>query len=62
MGDFIDSIGRGIGGLVGDALGLIGGIINTIYSWLNVFLPGPILPVVLAALAFTAVMWFMFKR
>ena len=45
MGDFVDSIGRGISGLVGDALSVIGGIIGTIYDWLHVFLPGPILPV-----------------
>ena len=62
MGDFVDSIGRGISGLVGDALSVIGGIIGTIYDWLHVFLPGPILPVVLAGLGFAAVMWFFFKR
>jgi hypothetical protein len=62
VGDFIDSIGRGIGGLVGDALNVIWGVIRTVYDWLHVFLPGPILPVVLGGLAFAGIMWFMFKR
>ena len=62
MGDFIDAIGRGIGGFFGDAFAVVGGIIGTVYDWLHVFLPGPILPVVLAGLGFAAVMWFLFKR
>ena len=47
MDDFLDAIGRGIGGLVGGAIDVIVGIVGSIYGWLNVFLPGPILPVVL---------------
>lgn len=62
MGDFVDAIGRGIGGLVGDAVTVIGGIIGSIYDGLHVFLPGPILPVVLAGIGFAAVMWWLFKR
>jgi hypothetical protein len=62
VGDFVDSIGRGIGGLVGGALDVLGGIFGSIYGWLNVFLPGPILPVVLGGLVFAAVMWFLFRR
>ena len=62
MGDFIDSIGRGIGGFVGDAVSVVVGIIGTIYDWLHIFLPGPILPVVLGGLVFAGAMWFLFKR
>jgi hypothetical protein len=62
MGDFIDAIGTGIGGFFSGALSVIGGIIGTVYDWLHVFLPGPILPVVLGGLGFAAVMWFLFKR
>jgi len=62
MGEFIDAIGRGIGGLVGDAVSVVVGIVGTIYDWLHVFLPGPILPVVLAGLFFASVMWFFFRR
>ena len=62
MGDFIDSIGRGIGGFVGDAVSVVVGIIGTIYDWLHIFLPGPILPVVLGGLVFAGEMWFLFKR
>jgi hypothetical protein len=58
MGDFIDSLGN----LIGDAFNVIFGIIGTVYDWLHIFLPGPILPVVLGGLGFAAVMWFMFKR
>lgn len=62
MGDFVDAIARGIGGLVGDSLSVIGGIVGSIYDGLHVILPGPILPVVLAGIGFAAVMWFFFKR
>ena len=62
MGDFIDSIGRGVGGVVGDAINVIVGVVGSIYDWFHIFLPGPILPVVLGGLAFAGVMWFMFKR
>jgi hypothetical protein len=62
MGDFVDAIGRGIGGLVADALNVIGGIVSGILGFLGIFLPGPILGVVLAGLAFAGVMWFLFKR
>lgn len=62
MDDFLDAIGRGIGGLVGGAIEVIVGIVGSIYGWLNVFLPGPILPVVLGGLVFAGAMWFLFKR
>lgn len=62
MGDFVDAIGRGIGGLVADSLNVIGDIFNSVFGFLNIFLPGPILGVVLGGLAFAGVMWFLFKR
>ena len=62
MGDFVDAIGRGIGGLVADSLNVIGGIVNGVLGVLGIFLPGPILGVVLGGLAFAGVMWFLFKR
>lgn len=62
MGDFIDAIGRGISGLVAGSLQVIGEVWNSIFGFLNIFLPGPILPVVLAGLAFAGVMFFLFRR
>ncbi len=58
MGDFGETIGRGIGG----AIDVFFGIVGSIYDGLHVFLPGPILPVVLAGLGFAAIMWFLFRR
>ena len=51
-----------MGDFIGGVIDVIVGIISTIYAWLNVFLPGPILPVVLGGLAFAGVMWFLFSR
>jgi hypothetical protein len=62
MGDFVDAIGRGIGGLVAESLNVISDIFDSVFGFLNIFLPGPILGVVLAGLAFAGVMWFLFKR
>jgi hypothetical protein len=58
MGDFIDTLG----GFVGDAWNTIVGILFSIYDFFHIFLPGPILPVVLGGLAFAGLMWFLFKR
>ncbi len=51
-----------MGDFIGEALNTIGAVIGSIYDWIHVFLPGPILPVVLGGLVFAGAMWFMFKR
>lgn len=62
MGDFVEAIGRGIGGLVSGSLDVIGQILNSIFGFLSPFLPGPVLPLVLIGGAFAGMMWFLFRR
>ena len=61
MGDFVDAIGRGVGGLVGGAVDAISDAFDTIVATLQVMLPGPLFPITLVAIGGLAAWWF-FKK
>jgi len=62
MGDFVNAIGQGISGLVGDSLAAIGSVLGGMLGTLGRIVPGG-LPIV-AVLAVIAIMvgWATFKR
>ena len=62
MGDFIDAIGRGIGGFVGGSLDVIGQIFTSIFGFLTPILPGPLLPLVVGGAFLALIAWFLLKR
>lgn len=61
MGDFIQSIGAGIAGLVGGAFEVIGGSLRGIVANANAALPGGLLALVLFFILFV-VAWNLVKR
>ena len=62
MGDFIDAIGRGVGGFVGGSLDVIGQIFTSIFGFLTPILPGPFLPPVVGGAFLAVIAWFLLKR
>jgi lipopolysaccharide export LptBFGC system permease protein LptF len=62
MGDFIDAIGRGVGGLVGGSVEVIGQILNSFFGFLSPVLPGTLAPLVVGGVALLAGAWFLLKR
>ena len=61
MGDFVDAIGRGVGGLVGGSVDALSDAFDTIVATLQVALPGPLFPITLFAIAGVIAWWF-FKK
>ena len=61
MGDFVDAIGRGIGGLVGGSLDAISDAFDALVGFLQAMLPGPLFPIAIVAVA-VFVFWWLFKR
>lgn len=59
MGDFVDSIGRGVGGLVGGSIAAISDAFDTIVGTFQVWLPGPLLPIVIGGSAILVAWWFL---
>ena len=61
MGDFVDSIGRGVGGLVGGSIHALSVAFDTIVGSLQAMLPGPLFPAaVIGVVALFA--WWFFKK
>jgi FAD/FMN-containing dehydrogenase len=61
MGDFIQSIGGGIAGLVGGAFEVIGGTLRGMLANANAALPGGLLALVVFVVLFVAA-WNLVKR
>ena len=61
MGDFVDAIGRNIGGLVGGSLDAISDAFDTIVGTLQVMLPGPLFPIAMVGIV-VFVAWWLFKK
>jgi hypothetical protein len=61
MGDFIDAIGRNVGGLIGGSINALVVAWNTIISSLQQLLPGPLFYIVVGGVALLVAWWF-FKR
>ena len=61
MGDFVRTIGDGVGGLVGGSIDAVSDAFDTIVGTLQVILPGPLFPAaVIGVVAITA--WWLFKK
>jgi hypothetical protein len=61
MGDFVRTIGDGIGGLIGGSIDAVGDAFGTIVGTLQAILPGPLFPAaVIGVAALTA--WWLFKK
>ena len=58
MDGFVDSIARGIGGLVGGSLNALSEAFDTIVGQLQVWLPGPLFPAAVIGVAVLAFWWF----
>jgi hypothetical protein len=61
MGDFARSIGEGISGLVGGSIAAIGAGVATMVQQLQLWLPGPLFPIVLGCVAVLIVWWLLRK-
>ena len=47
MGDFVGTVGRNVGGLVGGSIHSLSVAFDTIVGTLQVWLPGPLFPIVM---------------
>lgn len=61
MGDFIDAIGRGVGGLVGGSIDALSSAFDAVVGTLQVMLPGPLFPIAVVGVA-GFVAWWLFKK
>jgi len=61
MGDFARAIGEGISGLVGGSIAAISGAIGTMVGQLQVWLPGPLFPLVIGGVVVLFVWWLLRK-
>jgi uncharacterized protein involved in copper resistance len=59
MGDFVEAIGRGVGGLVGGSIDAISDAFDTVVGTLQAVLPGPLLPIAAFGVAGLAAWWFL---
>jgi hypothetical protein len=59
MGDFVGAIGRGVGGLVGGSIDAISDAFDTVVGTLQVWLPGPLFPIVVGGSAVVVAWWFL---
>jgi hypothetical protein len=60
VGDFVGAIGRNVSGLVGGSIHAISVAFDTIVATLQVWLPGPLFPIVIIATG-VAVFWILRK-
>jgi type IV secretory pathway VirB2 component (pilin) len=61
VGDFVDSIGRGISGLVGGSINALSDAFDTIVESLQQLLPGPLFPIAVIGVVLF-VLWWLFKK
>ena len=61
MGDFVEAIGRGVGGLVGGSIEALGRAFDTIVASLQNILPGPLFPITMIGLALLF-LWWLFRK
>jgi hypothetical protein len=61
VGDFVGAIGRGVGGLVGGSIDALSDAFDTIVGALQGFLPGPLFPITMVAIA-VLFFWWLFKK
>lgn len=61
MGDFVRSIGEGVGGLVGGSIDALVVAFNTIVGALQGMLPGPLFPMGVVGVI-VLVSWWLFKK
>lgn len=61
MGDFARAIGEGISGLVGGSIAALGDGIATMIRQAQVWLPGPLFPIVVGGVAVLFVWWLIRK-
>jgi hypothetical protein len=61
VGDFVDAIGRGIGGLVGGSIEALGRAFDTVVGDLQGMLPGPLFPIVIGGIA-VVFLWWLFRK
>jgi hypothetical protein len=61
MGDFVRSIGEGVGGLVGGSINALSDAFDTVVGDLQQLLPGPLFPIVVVGVALLVV-WWLFKK
>jgi hypothetical protein len=59
--DFVGSIAEGVGGLVGGSINALSGAFDTIVGTLSVWLPGPLLPLVVGGSVILVLWWFLKK-
>ena len=62
MGDFIDAIGRGVGGFVGGSLEVIGQIFKSVFGFLTPVIPEDLIPLVVGGAMLALVALFLLKR
>ena len=61
MDDFVRAIGEGISGLVGGSIAAISAAFDTLVAQLQVWLPGPLLPIAALGSAGLVGWWFLKK-
>jgi hypothetical protein len=61
VGNFVNSIGQGISGLVGGSINALSDAFNTVVGTLQQLLPGPLFPIALIGTALL-VFWWLFKK
>lgn len=59
MDGFVRAVADGVGGLVGGSMAALGGAFSTIVAQLQVWLPGPLLPIVVLGTAGVLGWWFL---
>ena len=61
MGDFVRSIGEGVGGLVGGSINALSTAFDTVVGSLQQMLPGPLFPITVIGVALLG-FWWLFKK
>jgi type IV secretory pathway VirB2 component (pilin) len=61
MGDFVRSIGEGVGGLVGGSIDALSNAFDTVVGDLQQMLPGPLFPIAVIAVV-VLLFWWLFKK
>jgi type IV secretory pathway VirB2 component (pilin) len=61
MGDFVNSIGQGISGLVGGSINALSDAFDTVVGTLQQMLPGPLFPIAVVGVVLLT-FWWLFKK